>query len=222
VDGEPVHRFHEVLTLHLEQGENSMPTILKRLGALLVIGLLCLAAFPASGIAEGNSEAADICKQGGYADLTTSSGATFDNTGECVSYAAQGNEFGDGETIEVTPEPTAEPSPQVTPVPEDAWVTLVVGMSTGVGCILDVTGFASGYETVYVQLLQVQPDGTSYPAYLFNRPVEVAADGSFTWQDTDLFIVVPTDVWIGVYDSSDYWANAHAPLASSEPQTCVP
>lgn len=218
--------FTWFVRLREEQGEHSMPTILKRLGALLTIGLFCLAAFPANGVAEGNSDAADICKQGGYADLTTSSGDSFDNTGECVSYAAQGNEFGEDEIIEVTPEPspdvTPDPSPEVTPEPNDAWVTFVVGESTGVGCVLYATGSAPGYQTVYMQILQVRSDGTSYPTYLFNLDAEVSGDGSFTWEDSGLFIVEPTQIWIGVYDASDYWSSETIMLASSDPQTCNP
>jgi hypothetical protein len=42
---------------------------------------------------DGNSAAAHACGQGGYANLLGSNGlteATFSNTGECASYAAQG------------------------------------------------------------------------------------------------------------------------------------
>lgn len=38
----------------------------------------------------GNSDAAHACQQGGYANLFRTDGTGFKNTGECVSYAAQG------------------------------------------------------------------------------------------------------------------------------------
>jgi hypothetical protein len=40
--------------------------------------------------APGNSGAAHACQQGGYVNYSTTTGATFTNTGECVSYAAKG------------------------------------------------------------------------------------------------------------------------------------
>lgn len=40
--------------------------------------------------AAGNSGAAHPCQQGGYVNYSTTTGATFTNTGECVSYAAHG------------------------------------------------------------------------------------------------------------------------------------
>ena len=41
----------------------------------------------------GNSEAAQACQKGGYADLVRSDGSTFANAGACVSYAALGGTF---------------------------------------------------------------------------------------------------------------------------------
>ena len=38
----------------------------------------------------GNSTNAHLCQQGGWQDLTTSTGESFANTGDCVSYAARG------------------------------------------------------------------------------------------------------------------------------------
>jgi hypothetical protein len=55
----------------------------------------------------GNSAAAHACQQDGYQDLTSEDGETeFANTGECVSYAAQGGEFGElvGDELQETAE----------------------------------------------------------------------------------------------------------------------
>jgi hypothetical protein len=48
----------------------------------------------------GNSAAAHACQQGGYLDFTREDGTAFANTGECVSYAAQG-----GTLVPVSPTP---------------------------------------------------------------------------------------------------------------------
>ncbi len=47
------------------------------------------------GEAPGNSEAAHACQQGGYMELAPEEDPTtpFENTGDCVSYAAQGGEL---------------------------------------------------------------------------------------------------------------------------------
>jgi hypothetical protein len=42
----------------------------------------------------GNSGKAALCRQGGWESVTRSNGTAFDNTGDCVSYAAQGGVFG--------------------------------------------------------------------------------------------------------------------------------
>jgi hypothetical protein len=41
-----------------------------------------------------NSDAADACRNGGYANLKRADGSSFNNVGECVSYAATGGSFG--------------------------------------------------------------------------------------------------------------------------------
>lgn len=46
--------------------------------------------------AQGNSGAAQSCKQGGYTALVGSGGETFANTGECVNFAARGGTFATG------------------------------------------------------------------------------------------------------------------------------
>ncbi len=52
---------------------------------------LSLATGAAEGAADGgNSANAHLCQQGGWQDLTTSTGESFVNTGDCVSYAARG------------------------------------------------------------------------------------------------------------------------------------
>lgn len=43
----------------------------------------------------GNSDAAHLCKQGGYQDLFRSDGTGFKNAGDCTSYAAQGGTLAD-------------------------------------------------------------------------------------------------------------------------------
>jgi hypothetical protein len=41
----------------------------------------------------GNSDAAHLCQDAGYLSILPESGTAFANTGDCVSYAAQGGEF---------------------------------------------------------------------------------------------------------------------------------
>jgi len=45
----------------------------------------------------GNSDAAHLCQQGGYTGLVGSNGETFENTGQCVRYAARGGTFAENE-----------------------------------------------------------------------------------------------------------------------------
>ena len=49
----------------------------------------------------GNSDAAHLCQKGGYADLVGTNGETFENTGQCVSFAAQGGAFATGIVVPV-------------------------------------------------------------------------------------------------------------------------
>lgn len=60
----------------------------------------------ASPMAQGNSDAAHACQQDGYLELARaeSPDEPFENTGDCVSYAAQG-----GELVEFTGEAPATP-----------------------------------------------------------------------------------------------------------------
>ncbi len=70
-----------------------MRTTIIRLVAMcgLVLGTLTLgAAASANG---GNSDAAHACQRGGYANYTRTDGTGFANTGQCVSYAAQGGQL---------------------------------------------------------------------------------------------------------------------------------
>jgi hypothetical protein len=56
-------------------------------------GALLIAVFfggPSSAGAAGNADAAQACKQGGYATLQGTDGTRFDNTGDCVAYVARG------------------------------------------------------------------------------------------------------------------------------------
>src|SRR5579859_7557037 len=59
--------------------------------ACLVVGLLGGVGFQAHSVAwaaDGNSDAAHACQQGGYLTLSEPDGTPFANTGQCVSYFA--------------------------------------------------------------------------------------------------------------------------------------
>ena len=45
---------------------------------------------PSFAVGNGNSDAAHLCQQNGFAHLFREDGTAFANTGDCVSYAAQG------------------------------------------------------------------------------------------------------------------------------------
>lgn len=51
---------------------------------------------------EGNSDAAYACQQGGYQNLFRADGTSFENTGQCVSYAAHGGSFVTRQTATLT------------------------------------------------------------------------------------------------------------------------
>lgn len=55
-----------------------------------------------NGPGPGNSSNAQACQNGGWQDLRRSDGTTFDNQGDCVSYAAQGG------TLTISPEALCE------------------------------------------------------------------------------------------------------------------
>ncbi len=66
----------------------------------LLIGLVVLVCAAGGGLAAsqsalagGNSDAAHACQGDGYQSLARSDGTSFENVGECVSYAAHGGQF---------------------------------------------------------------------------------------------------------------------------------
>jgi hypothetical protein len=58
--------------------------------ALALCAVLALVVGVATATAAGNSDAAHACQQGGWQNLVRQDGTGFLNTGDCVSYAAQG------------------------------------------------------------------------------------------------------------------------------------
>src|SRR5690606_33310867 len=52
-----------------------------------------------SALAQGNSDAAHACHQGGYANLVGVNGETFANAGQCVRFVAQGGTFAEDEPL---------------------------------------------------------------------------------------------------------------------------
>jgi hypothetical protein len=61
-----------------------------RLMLLLCAGLALTVGISTASAGGGNSDAAKACQQGGWQNLIRSDGTGFKNTGDCVSYAAQG------------------------------------------------------------------------------------------------------------------------------------
>ena len=60
---------------------------------LACFALLLTVGVSTSAAASGNSGNAAQCQHGGWQSLTASNGVAFRNTGDCVSYAAQGGAF---------------------------------------------------------------------------------------------------------------------------------
>lgn len=65
----------------------------------LVAAPLAGAKKPSPGSNPGNSGAAHECQQGGYLSLVGDDGTTFENVGQCVSFAAHGGHFAAGLVI---------------------------------------------------------------------------------------------------------------------------
>jgi hypothetical protein len=66
---------------------------MKPLGAALVVSVMVLVGLAGTafaGTGGGNSLGAASCRQGGWSSLYRADGSGFHNTGDCVSYAAQG------------------------------------------------------------------------------------------------------------------------------------
>jgi len=66
---------------------------MRELHAISTCVVLALAIGVAAASAGGNSENAKLCQQGGWQSLVGADGTAFTNTGDCVSYAAQGGTF---------------------------------------------------------------------------------------------------------------------------------
>jgi hypothetical protein len=58
---------------------------------MMLFGLM--AALPVAASAQGNSDSAYLCQKGGHAFLVGAGGETFENTGQCTSYAASGGQL---------------------------------------------------------------------------------------------------------------------------------
>ncbi len=67
--------------------------------AFLALSLLLFAGHAPTGVAQGNSDAAHACKQGGFTRLVGVDGETFTNSGQCASFVAQGGIFSAGMII---------------------------------------------------------------------------------------------------------------------------
>jgi hypothetical protein len=61
-----------------------------RLILVLCAGLALTVGMTTASAGGGNSDAAKACQQGGWQNLAREDGTEFENTGDCVSYAAQG------------------------------------------------------------------------------------------------------------------------------------
>jgi hypothetical protein len=57
---------------------------------IVVASALAALAAPSAAMAAGNSDAAHACQQGGWQNLVRQDGTGFTNTGDCVTYAANG------------------------------------------------------------------------------------------------------------------------------------
>ena len=64
--------------------------VLTKLGVALSACALAIGGGTGSALADGNSENAKLCQQGGFEGFVTSTGQGFANEGECVSYVARG------------------------------------------------------------------------------------------------------------------------------------
>ncbi len=73
--------------------------VLTTLGVALSACALAIGASAAAAVADGNSENAKLCQQGGFEAFVTSTGQGFANQGECVSYAAQGGTLSASPTL---------------------------------------------------------------------------------------------------------------------------
>ncbi len=67
--------------------------MVRRSVLVVMVALAGLLALSGTVSAQGNSEAARACKEGGYVNYTDTEGNPFENAGACVSYAAEGYEL---------------------------------------------------------------------------------------------------------------------------------
>lgn len=75
---------------------------------LVLVGLLVVfGSGMQGGIAQGNSDAAHVCQDGGYRDWRDADGNGFENAGQCVRYVAQGGTLmpARSATLSFTPRP---------------------------------------------------------------------------------------------------------------------
>ena len=87
-------------------------------GGLVAAAVFAAVVLPAPAFAAtgGNSAVAKACQQGGYLNWTRADGSSFKNTGECVSYNAQGGVMQQlVETVSVNSASPADTSSSVLP-----------------------------------------------------------------------------------------------------------
>jgi hypothetical protein len=140
--------------------------VLCRLALVLALGLLLLA--PVSPVvANGNSEAAKACQQGGHLGLTRVGGTPFGNTGDCVSYVAQGG------TLTPVPPPVVIKINEVESnagVPGD-WVEL----------------YNAGTDTADLSGYRFLDNDDAHPAYVLPAGTTLAAGGYLVLEEGATF-----------------------------------
>ena len=127
---------------------------------ILVVFILLATVFTLSlgtTTAQGNSEAAHACQKGGWKDLNEEYDLGFRNTGECVSFFAQGGELGslDLELAEVDLDESLF-------VWDEAIEVTITGAGLKPGTAVTLTHTFLGGRSESFRIGQVQDDGTVF------------------------------------------------------------
>src|SRR5579862_5430282 len=130
------------LTVSTRRRTIKMNRIFKAILAVSALSAMAITLTAASNPDGGNSAAALLCQQGGYANLMRTDGTLFSNTGQCVSYAAHGGQLVPIPATLVLTEPTIISAPKcwagvtagVTPILPALWNSSTFGNPAAVLC----------------------------------------------------------------------------------------
>ena len=189
---------------------------MKRIALVLFASLALVVGVATATAGNGNSDAANACKQGGWQNLVRQDGTGFKNQGDCVSYAAQG-----GVPTAKPPVVNNTPAPKATgdiwftnPFDGDVsahWVFNAIGGTTATGSFSydgnvsysgTITSLSvNGHDATFSGVVESSTNPYTPPGYVLTWTVHDVADPGvghdyFTYAGTDLPTITAGDIQV--------------------------